>query len=131
MVLMDSMSKIFNLGEARKVEAPGISTTYMVVDKEMGALKMMALVYDYEPNLDLKKVHYHVNRESAYLILEGEARLHLNGENHVVGPGTFVYLSPGDVHGVIGTGEKGLKYLEFWAPQDKDVVYLEDGVTKK
>jgi quercetin dioxygenase-like cupin family protein len=120
------MSKIFKLTEARTVETVGVSKTRWLVDRELGATKMMAVLYEYEPNLEMKKLHYHVNRESAYLILEGEAKIHINGKEHIVGPGNFVYLSPKDIHGVVGTGRAGLKYLEFWSPMESDVVYINE-----
>lgn len=121
------MSKIFNLSEARKVETPGVSKTYWLVDKEVGATKMSAVMYEYEPNVRLTRVHYHVNRESAYLILEGEARIHLNGKDHVLGPNNVVYLAPGDIHGIVGTGSEGLRIIEVWSPVDRDIVYPEEG----
>jgi len=120
------MSRIFKLTDARTVEEVGISKTRWLVDRELGATKMMAVLYEYEPNLKMNKLHYHANRESAYFILEGEAKIHLNGNEYNVGPGNFVYLSPKDIHGVVGTGNEGLKYLEFWAPLESDVVYINE-----
>ena len=60
-------------------------------------------------------------------VLEGEARIHLNGEEYVLHNGDAAYLSPKDIHGVVGSGPKGLKMIEIWAPQETDVIYLEDG----
>ncbi|MBL7169283.1 hypothetical protein ISS40_11475, partial [Candidatus Bathyarchaeota archaeon] len=44
---------------------------------------------------------------------------------HVLGPETVAYLSPGDIHGVVGTGEDGLKMLEAWAPAERDTTYMD------
>jgi len=121
------MSKIFKVKEARKSTNPGASEMYWLVDKDLGAEKLMAVLYEYQPNFSTKRVHYHERRESAYIVLEGEARVHLNGEEHILRPGDVAYLSPKDIHGVVGSGSNGLKMIEIWAPQEKDVIYLEDG----
>lgn len=124
--LQREMSKIFNMENAKRVDTPGVSTMRWLLDREVGATKMMAALYDYEPNLRMERLHYHVSRESAYLVLEGEARIHLNGEEHKLGPETVVYISPGDVHAVVGTGVEGLKLLEVWSPAERDIVYLDE-----
>jgi len=121
------MSKIFNVKEARKSTNPGVSDMYWLVDRELGASKIMAVLYEYQPNFSTKCVHYHERRESAYIVLEGEEKIHLNGKEHVLGPGDTAYLSPKDIHGVVSSGSRGLKMIEIWAPQEKDVIYLEDG----
>lgn len=41
--------------------------------------------------------------------------------------GMIAYLSPGDKHGVIGSGPDGFKMIEAWAPQDPDMTYYENG----
>jgi len=121
------MSKIFKVKEARKSTNPGVSDMYWLVDKEVGATKMMTVLYEYQSNFSTKRIHYHERRESAYIVLEGEAKIHLNGEEHVLHPGEAAYLSPKDIHGVVGSGPNGLKMIEIWAPQENDVIYLEDG----
>jgi len=118
------MSKIFKIAEARKVENPGISVTRWLVDKEVGASNLSAVVYDYLPNFEQKRIHYHEKRESAYIILAGEAKIHLNGVIHTLGPETCVFVKPGDIHAVVGAGKDGLKLLEIWSPTDKDIVYV-------
>ncbi len=121
------MSKIFKIKEAKQTKWGDISTMYMIAGSDLGTKKFTAVMYDYNPNFSTKRTHYHVNRESAYIILEGEAKIHLNGEEHTLHAGEAAYLSPKDVHGVVGTGPEGLKMIEIWAPQDEDIVYLEDG----
>ena len=119
------MSKIFKLDEAEKVESKGERTMYWLVSQALGASRMRVVVYDFQPNQTFDKVHYHNDRESVYFILEGEAIVHLNGEEHVLGPNMVAYLSTKDIHGVVGTGAKGLKMLEAWAPVEQDTTYLE------
>ncbi len=124
------MSKIFKVADAKTVDTPGVNAMRWLLDGEVGATRMMAALYDYEPNLRMEKLHYHVARESAYMILEGEARIHLNGEVHTLNPETVVYISPGDIHGVVGTGAEGLRLLEVWSPAERDIVYLDNEAKK-
>ncbi len=125
------MSRIFNVSEAKKTSRPGVSDTYVLVNKDLGASKLVALEYEYHPDFSTKRVHYHERRESAYIVLEGEARIHLNGEEHLLHAGDIAYLSPKDIHGVVGSGPEGFKMIEIWAPPEEDIVYLEDGKVVK
>lgn len=111
------MSKIFKVKDAKKATNPGVSDMYWLVDKDVGAARMMAVLYEYQPSFSTRRVHYHERRESEYIVLEGEARVHLNGEKHLLHEGDTAYLSLKDVHGVVGSGPKGLKMIEIWAPR--------------
>ena len=122
-----TVSKIFNVEEAPVYENEGVYKMYVLAGKQLGAKNFTAVMYDYEPDWTTKTTHIHDARESVYVILEGKARIHLNGEEHELEAGKVVYLSPGDMHGVIGSGPEGLKMIEVWAPQDPDITYYEDG----
>ena len=121
------MSKIFKATDAEKMVNEGVYTMYKLATKDLGAKNFTTVMYDYETNWSTKRRHTHDARESIYIILEGLAKVHLNGEDHELGPGMVVYLSPGDMHGVTGSGPEGLKMIEVWAPQDPDVTYYEYG----
>ena len=120
------MSKIFKIDEVETAEWEGVCTMRWIASSKE-AKHFRFVHYTYEPNWSTNKTHLHNSRESAYYILEGSARVHINGEETVIGPGTAVYLSPGDIHGVVGAGPEGLVMLEVWAPVDPDIVYYEDG----
>jgi quercetin dioxygenase-like cupin family protein len=121
------VSKIFKIEEADKMVKDGVYTMRWFASKYEGAEKFRAVQYDYEPNWTTNMTHLHTERESVYIILEGLAKVHLNGEVHELGPNTVAYLSPGDIHGVVGSGPKGMKMIEVWAPIEPDIVYFEDG----
>ncbi len=121
------MSKIFKIDEAEKMVQEGVYTMRWLASKHEGAMNFRAVQYEYEPNWSTKKTHLHNARESVYIILDGLAKVHLNGEEKELGAGTAVYLSPGDVHGIVGSGPEGLKMIEIWAPIDPDIVYFENG----
>jgi quercetin dioxygenase-like cupin family protein len=121
------LSKIFKIDEAEKLVQEGVYTMSWLASKHEGAMNFRAVHYEYEPNWSTKKTHLHKARESVYIILEGLAKVHLNGEEHELGAGNVVYLSPGDIHGIVGSGPDGLKMIEVWSPVDPDIVYFEDG----
>ena len=128
---MIQLSKIFRLEEAETIVQEGAYTMRWLASKHEGAKNFRTAQYQYEPNWSTNITHLHKARESVYIILEGLAKIHLNGEVHELGAGMVVYLSPGDVHGVVGSGPDGLKMIEVWAPVDQDIVYFEDGVEVK
>lgn len=121
------MSKIFNVEEAEKIILEGAYTMRWFASKHEGATKFRAVQYDYEPNWSTNNTHLHKARESVYIIQGGLAKVHLNGEVHSLGEGMIVYLSPGNVHGIVGSGPEGLQMIEVWAPAEPDIVYFEDG----
>ena len=121
------MSKIFKATDASTYVKEGVYTMYRLAGKNQGAKNFTTVMYDYEANWSTNRTHTHDARESIYIIMEGLAKIHLNGVDYELGPGMVVYLSPGDMHGVIGSGPSGLKMIEVWAPQDQDVTYYEDG----
>lgn len=120
------VSKIFKIDEVETQEWEGVCTMRWIAGRD-DAKNFRFVHYKYEPNWSTNKTHLHHARESAYYILEGSARVSINGKEHVIGPSSAVYLKPGDIHGVVGAGPKGLVMLEVWAPVEPDIVYYEDG----
>ena len=122
------MSRIFNLADAEKVEREGVYTMRWLASSHEGAERFRAVHYEYEPNWSTNMTHLHRARESVYIVLDGLAKVHLNGETHELEAGAVAYLSPGDIHGVVGSGPRGLRMVEVWAPAEQDIVYFKDGV---
>ena len=65
------MGKILNLSDATKDEVPGIRKVLRIINENSGAEKIGVLLVKYNPNVT-GGVHYHENRESAYIVLEGQ-----------------------------------------------------------
>ena len=82
---MEIVSKIFKIEEAEKMEKDGAYTMRWFTSKYEGAEKFRAVQYDYEPNWSTNMTHMHKERESVYIILEGLAKVHLNGKVHELG----------------------------------------------
>ena len=119
------MSKIFKFKDAKKSETPE-RTVLRFVNEEVGAKKLGAMLVEYAPKVTSPGVHYHEERESAYIVLEGSAVMKLDGVEHHLESGMVAFLAPGDVHGIVAIGEEGFKMLEIWSPLGQDRISVQE-----
>jgi len=72
--------------------------------------------------------HYHPVAEESYYILSGTARMELDGEIAVLGPGDSVIILPHQIHQIANAGEGDLTLLAIcvpaWTPDNS--VFLDD-----
>jgi mannose-6-phosphate isomerase-like protein (cupin superfamily) len=120
------MSKIFEFKDSLQTKTEGRGTTYRLINESMGAQRIGVMLIDLEPEVMTKGVHYHRNREAAYIVLQGSATLMLNGAEHHLKANMVVFLSPGDMHGITSTGKDGFKMIEVYSPLDPDRVDVQD-----
>lgn len=59
-------------------------------------------------------LHSHVATE-VYHVLAGEGLVYLDGEEHPVRPGSFVFIPSGCIHGIGNTGERELEFFYVYA----------------
>ena len=119
------MSKIFKFKDAKKSETPE-RTVIRFLNEEVGARRLGAMFVEYAPNVTSPGVHYHEERESAYIVLEGSAVMKLEGVAHRLESGMVAFLSPGDAHGIVAIGEEGFKMLEIWSPLGQDRISVQE-----
>ncbi len=94
----------------------GKGIEFRLVNTTMGAKSMGVSLNELEPNMKTTTgIHSHKSRESAYIVLEGSATMHLNGTEHLVKPNTVIFIPPGDKHGITSTGKEGVKFFISWA----------------
>lgn len=60
--------------------------------------------------------HYHPQTEEIYYLLEGSARMEIDGEFRDVGPGDAIAIPAGAIHQITNTGAGLLKFLCCCAP---------------
>jgi mannose-6-phosphate isomerase-like protein (cupin superfamily) len=60
--------------------------------------------------------HYHKKSEELYFILEGRAKMEIDGEEREVGAGDAILISPGAWHQITGQGSHGVRFLCCCAP---------------
>jgi mannose-6-phosphate isomerase-like protein (cupin superfamily) len=75
-------------------------------------------------------LHYHRQTTEVYYILEGHGKMELDGNWHVVEPGTVIWIPPGVRHRVLSP--EGLRAIVFALPAfDPQDEWCEDEVPPK
>jgi quercetin dioxygenase-like cupin family protein len=69
-------------------------------------------VIEMPPNADRypEHDHSHDGQEGGYTVLDGAAKLHADGEEHELAPGTFARVGPGQTRKIV-TGPEGARIL--------------------
>ena len=66
--------------------------------------------------------HYHKNSQETYYILQGEGRMDIDGEIHILHPGTACHILQGEKHRIENKGVVNLEFLAVcvpaWVPED-------------
>ena len=96
------------------------------IDENLGASKFALIFAEIEPGLPRPKYHYHEGREHMHVILEGEARFTVEGEEYLVEANTVVLTPPGERHRWENVGDTVLRFMEVYSPLEPDEVNLED-----
>jgi mannose-6-phosphate isomerase-like protein (cupin superfamily) len=69
--------------------------------------------------------HYHSNAENIYYVIEGRAKVTIEGKATLAGPGEAVFIPAGERHDVENVGEGDLKVIEVKAPWNSDFINAE------
>lgn len=65
------------------------------------------------------KNHYHKNHTESIYVIDGNAKMWLNGDTILIKKGDYINIPPQTRHGVIVTSEKALRVLSVQAPEFK------------
>jgi quercetin dioxygenase-like cupin family protein len=76
-------------------------------------------IIDFAAGRELE-AHSHESEDDAFYILEGELTFVLSDEELRAGPGTFVLVPPGVVHGFRNDGDSAVRMLNIHAPAGFD-----------
>lgn len=93
----------------------GSLSKMLVRPENSGSRQIDFRLSSYLPNGSVKQ-HAHTTEEQLWYILEGEALLTLDGDTHVVGPGTVIYMPPGVEHALENTGLQNLVFVACTVP---------------
>ena len=58
--------------------------------------------------------HYHQNRESLIIVIDGEAIETVEGEAFLIKAGDVLFIPAGEKHMTVNQSEKDFRYLEFF-----------------
>jgi quercetin dioxygenase-like cupin family protein len=119
------VGKVLEFDEVPQSKVVGKGTTYRLINANIGATQMGVVMIELEPKAKWPTpLHYHKNRDSAYIVLQGSANLMLNGIEYQLKPRTVVFIKPGDKHGIKNTGETGYKMIEVYSPLESDFIEI-------
>ncbi|MBD3183235.1 cupin domain-containing protein [Candidatus Poribacteria bacterium] len=106
------MASVISWDKARlrgKPEDPeGYAKIY--VDETIGAKKLKMHISVIKPGMRAHEEHTHEGEE-IFFILEGEARITLEGVSFKAGPNTAVFVEGPKMHGISNPGPETLKYM--------------------
>jgi len=60
--------------------------------------------------------HYHKTAEETYYLLQGKARMDIDGKEFTLVSGQAVLIEPGEVHQIFNQGEGELRFLAVCSP---------------
>ncbi|UCG05605.1 MAG: cupin domain-containing protein [Desulfobacterales bacterium] len=110
-------AKIFKAAEADWIEAPGHHSAFskLLINETDGSKYFDFRVSSYQPK-GYCEVHTHQIAENIYYILRGEGIMELDGQRHLVSPGTVVFIPAGVEHGIANTGFEDLIFVVAASP---------------
>ena len=104
----------------RKDEAPALSRGDGLVSHVMHSRRdaddtdLTITWVDVDPGA--QQVRHEHDPEQVYVILEGEGRMHVGGEERDVGAGDLVHIPANTEHGLENTGDRTLEYVSAATP---------------
>lgn len=75
-------------------------------------------------------LHTHPQSELVHVV-DGEIRLHVDGEDEILGPGTSGHVSGSEPHGVANTGDSTARVVATMTPADAEAFFHEVGQPTK
>ena len=110
-------AKIFRAAEADWTEPPGHYSAFskLLINESHGSKYFDFRISSYQPK-GYCEVHIHKTAENIYYILKGEGITEIDGQRHLVGPGTVVFIPPGVEHGITNTGFEDLIFIVAASP---------------
>lgn len=73
-----------------------------------------------------EKRHYHTQNQKAFLTLEGEGVLNVNGMEVVMHPEELIHIEPNEIHFVSRVTKAPLKFIAIASSKIDDKVVVED-----
>ena len=104
---------VFGPGEGETLERPG-SRTHRVL-AELPEFEVVELTF--EPGWEGVDPHTHDDHVDSFYVLEGEVEFLLGDRRIRGGPGTYVAVPQGVVHGFHNAGAESIRVLNIHAPK--------------
>jgi len=105
------------LWENPPAHSPGALSKMLVRPETAGSQLVDFRISNYQP-MSYVEPHAHKVQEQIYHVLSGEGLMELDGERHVVRPGTFIFIPPGVRHAIHNTGQVDLVFFVITTPPE-------------
>jgi mannose-6-phosphate isomerase-like protein (cupin superfamily) len=100
----------------------GRGSSFRLINETTGSQLVDFHVNILKPNSGPGPYHYHSNAENIYYVIEGRAKVTIEGTETFAGPGEAVFIPAGERHDVENVGDGDLKVIEVKAPWDSDFI---------
>jgi quercetin dioxygenase-like cupin family protein len=88
--------------------------------------KRLAGIFVILPAGDQVPYHYHASRESLIYILSGEGIEKVERQEFPVKAGDVLFMPANEKHTIINRSDKDIRYLEFYAPIERDFIEVDE-----
>jgi mannose-6-phosphate isomerase-like protein (cupin superfamily) len=120
--------KVQNAQKATAFESEHGEVVYELLGASAGGSRAHSLAQIVIPPGKASLKHYHPVAEESYYILSGTARMEMDGEIAMLGPGDSVIILPNQVHQIVNAGPGDVTLLAVcvpaWTPDNS--VFLDD-----
>jgi mannose-6-phosphate isomerase-like protein (cupin superfamily) len=127
---LDELTNPANPGRRKEMDK-GRGSTFALVDEVAGARNVDVHLNVLRPGGGLGNYHYHERAENIYIILEGRARMIVEGEEHFAGANQVVFIPPGVRHATANAGDTPLRLIEIYAPGGPDFHVVDLGTSEE
>ena len=72
-----------------------------------------------------EKPHYHTKNQKAYVVIEGEGILTIDGKQVILSPEHMIHIEPNEVHSVEAVNKAPLQFIVILSSKTNDKVVVE------
>lgn len=112
--------EVRNRGQAEAFTTLDGSTIRVLLDAQLGGASEQSLAEATLAAGTRTRRHYHATTEEIYVVLAGDGRMEMEGDEREVGPGDAVLIPPGTWHEIRASGDGELRFLCCCAPAYSD-----------
>lgn len=106
---------------SRAIRATWGTLSPMITPEAVGSSKLEVTFIEINPGTEPGPRHYHAQAENAFIVLEGEIRLSVEGRDFELGPFDFAWVPAGLVHAVQNVGgDQVARLIEIYGPAGRD-----------
>jgi mannose-6-phosphate isomerase-like protein (cupin superfamily) len=107
--------RLRRLTEAVVQERGRLRSHFLMDAGDLGSRNLTVTWVDVPPGAE-QRAHSHPDSEQIYVIVRGEGRMMVAGDEQDVGEGDLVFIPPATSHGIVNRGSETLIYVSAASP---------------